>query len=65
MGFWSTVLVALGFQSGEIPVVTEPLHLFKLRLDARGAHGVIAETTADYRLTNDVLSVQRVRLEAR
>lgn len=65
MGFWSTVLVALRFRSGQVPVVTDPLHSFRIRPNVMAAQRIMAEALMVQKIRNDAELVHRVRLEAR
>lgn len=64
MGFWSTVLVALRFRSGQVPVTTEPLQSFRKRLDAVTTQRIRVDSTTVQKTRNDVDLVHRVRVEA-
>lgn len=65
MGFWSTVLVALRYRSGQVPVSTEPLQSFRKRLDAAKTQRIRVDSTTVQKTRNNVDLVHRVRVEAR
>lgn len=65
MGFWSTVLVALRFRSGQVPAVTDPLHTHRIWLDGATRQRVRTKAVSVRKIRADVESVHQVRLEAR
>ncbi len=64
MGFWSTILVALRLRADELPVLTEPLHSFRIRFDMPSRQLVRSATRSADRIEHNVELTHRVRLEA-
>lgn len=64
MGFWSTVLVALRLRSDELPVLTEPLHSFRIRFDMPSRQLARSATKLAEKIEHNVELTHRVRLEA-
>lgn len=64
MGFWSTVLTALRFRSGRLPVITEPLSVRRLRLDA-SVPRLRRDTVTVRRVLSNSNVTHRVRVEVK
>lgn len=52
MGFWSTVLTALSFRADRLPVVTRPMIVHRLELDASLTR-LRVDTKNVYRMQNN------------
>ncbi len=65
MGFWSTILVALRFKTGQIPVVTSPLHTYRIQQNTFSKRRFNVDSITVQKINNDVEVVHRVQLEAR
>ena len=64
MGFWSTVLAALRFRASQLPVVTEPLQVHRLRLNL-SLLLLRRDSITTHRVLNNVNLAHRVRTEAK